>query len=63
MRLKAHALGFPGDTSDKEPVQQSERRKRDGFGSIPGSGRPPVEGHGNPLQCSCLENPMARGAW
>ena len=30
-------------------------------GSIPGSGRSPVEGHGNPLQYSCLENPMNRG--
>ena len=29
----------------------------------PGSGRPPGEGHGNPLQDSCLENPMDRGAW
>ena len=29
---------------------------------IPGSGRFPGEGHGNPLQCSCLENPMDRGA-
>ena len=32
-------------------------------GSIPGSGRPPGEGNGNPLQYSCLENPMNRGAW
>ena len=32
-------------------------------GSIPGSGRCPGGGHGNPLQYSCLENPMARGAW
>ena len=31
--------------------------------SIPGSGRSPGEGHGNPLQYSCLENPMDRGAW
>ena len=31
--------------------------------SIPGSGRSPVGGHGNPLQYSCLENPMDRGAW
>ena len=29
----------------------------------PGLGRPPAEGHGNPLQFSCLENPMHRGAW
>ena len=32
-------------------------------GSIPGSGRPPGEGNGNPLQYSCLENPMEGGAW
>ena len=32
-------------------------------GSIPGSGRFPGEGHGNPLQYSCLGNPMDRGAW
>ena len=31
--------------------------------SIPGSGRFPGGGYGNPLQCSCLENPMDRGAW
>ena len=32
-------------------------------GSIPGSGRSPREGNGNPLQYSCLGNPMDRGAW
>ena len=32
-------------------------------GSIPGSGRSPGEGNRNPLQYSCLENPMDRGAW
>ena len=32
-------------------------------GSIPGSGRSPGEGNGNPLQYSCLENPANRGAW
>ena len=32
-------------------------------GSIPGSGRSPEEGNGNPLQYSCLENPMDRGTW
>ena len=32
-------------------------------GSIPGLGRSPGGGHGNPLQDSCLENPMDRGAW
>ena len=32
-------------------------------GLIPGSGRSPGGGNSNPLQCSCLENPMDRGAW
>ena len=32
-------------------------------GSIPGLGRSPEGGHGNPLQYSCLENPLHRGAW
>ena len=33
------------------------------LGSFPGSGRSPGEGNGNPLQYSCLENPMDGGAW
>ena len=33
------------------------------MGSIPGLGRSPGEGNGNPLQYSCLENPMDRGTW
>ena len=33
------------------------------MGSVPGSGRSPGGGHGNPLQYSCLEIPMDRGAW
>ena len=33
------------------------------LGSIPGSGRSPGGGHGNPLQYFCLENPMNKGAW
>ena len=33
------------------------------LGSIPGLGRSPGGGHGNPLQYSCLENPIDRGAW
>ena len=32
-------------------------------GSIPGLGRSPGGGHGNPIQYSCLDNPMKRGAW
>ena len=54
-------LGFPGGVSGKEPTWQC-RRHRD-MGSIPGLGRSPGEGHGNPLQYSCQENPMDRRAW
>ena len=36
---------------------------RGDLGSIPRSGRSPGGGHGNPLQYSCLENPIDRGAW
>ena len=32
-------------------------------GSVPGSGRSPGGGHGNPVQYSCLENPVDRGVW
>ena len=35
----------------------------DAGGSVPGLGRSPGGGHGNPLQHSCLENPMDRGVW
>ena len=37
--------------------------KKSDTGSIPGSGRSPGEGNGYTLQCSCLGNPMDRGAW
>ena len=42
------------------PANAGDARDR---GSIPGSGRSPGGGHGNPLQYSCLENPIDRGAW
>ena len=38
-------------------------RKQKDLGLIPGSGRSPEEGNGNPFQYSCLENSMDRGAW
>ena len=44
------------------PVNTGDGDIRD-VGSIPGSGRSPGGGNDNPLQYSCLENPMARGAW
>ena len=52
---------FPGGASGKEPA--SRARDIRGVGSIPGLGRSPGGGHGNPLHYSCLENPMDRGAW
>ena len=45
-----------------QTVKASAYNSRDP-GLIPGSGRSPGEGNGNPLQYSCLENPMDRGAW
>ena len=50
--------GFPGGSE----VKASACNAGD-LGLIPGSGRSPGEGHGNPLQYSCLENPMDGGAW
>ena len=50
--------GFPGGSVVKNlPVVQGDE------GSIPGLGRSPGEGNGNPLQYSCLKNPLDRGAW
>ena len=49
---------FPHSSVDKESVCKAGDQ-----GSIPGSGRSPGEGNGNPLQYSCLENTMERGAW
>ena len=51
-------LGFPGGSVVKNlPANAGDA------GSIPGSGRSPGEGNGNPLQCSCLGNLMDRRAW
>ena len=51
-------LGFPGGSDGKEFACNVGD-----LGLIPGLGRSPGEGNGYPLQCSCLENPMDRGAW
>ena len=51
-------LGFPGGSDSKESSCSAGDQ-----GSIPESGSSPGGGHGNPLQYSCLENPMDRGAW
>ena len=51
-------MGFPGGSEVKASAWNAGDP-----GSIPGSGRSPGEGNGNPLQYSCLENPMDGGAW
>ena len=50
--------GFPGGLVVKIPPANAGD-----VGLIPGPGRSPGEGNGNPLQCSCVENPMDREAW
>ena len=57
-------MGFLGSATVKEATCQGRLEGRD-TSSIAGSGsrRSPGEGHGNPLQYSCLENPRDRGAW
>ena len=51
-------IGFPGGSEVKASACNAG-----GLGSIPGLGRSPGEGNGNPLQYSCVENPMDGGAW
>ena len=54
-------MGFPGGSVVKNPpANTGDARDVD---SIPGLGRSPGEGNGNPLQNSCLGNPMDKGAW
>ena len=54
-----NTVGFmPGGSDGKESACNAGN-----LGSIPGLGRIPGEGNGNPLQYSCLENPMGRGVW
>ena len=50
--------GSPGDSESKVSACNAED-----LGSVPGSERSPGEGNGNPLQYSCLENPMDREDW
>ena len=54
-------MGFPGGTMVKNlPANVGDKRDS---GSVPGLGRFPGVGNGNPLQYSCLENSMDRKAW
>ena len=54
-------MGFPGRAMVKNPPANAG--DAGDMGSIPGLGRSSGEGNGNPLQYSCLENSMDRGAW
>ena len=56
--MHIYNLGSPGGLNGKESAYNTGN-----LGLIPGLGRSPGEGNGNPLQSSCLENPMDRGAW
>ena len=58
IRTSGLSVGFPGGVEGKESACNAGDP-----GSVPGLGRFPGEGNGNPLQYSCLENPMDRGAW
>ena len=60
--LHGRREGLPGELPGGSDSKASAYNAGD-LGSIPGSGRPPGEGNGNPLQYSCLENPMDGGAW
>ena len=60
MKLKCNTFiwGFPGGSDGKESACNVGD-----LGSVPGSGRPLQEGNSNPIQYSCLEKSMDRGAW
>ena len=57
-QLQMKVASFPGGSVIQNPSANTENES-----SIPGLGRSPGEGKGNPLQYSCLEDPMDRGAW
>ena len=61
MVLSFLIMGFPGGSVVKNPPTSAGGAGE--VGSSPGWARSPGEGNGNPLQSSCLENPMDRGAW
>ena len=56
--MYAKALGFPGGSDGKESASHAGD-----LGSVPGLGRSPGEGNGNPLQYSYIGNPTDRGDW
>ena len=58
INIYTYSWGFPGGLEGKASACNAGD-----WGLIPGSGRSPGEGNGNPLQYFCLENPMDGGAW
>ena len=58
LNLAKTSRGFPGGSVGKESACNAGE-----LGSVPGLGRSPGEGNSNPLQYSCLGNPMDRGVW
>ena len=58
LTVNVTVLDFPGSSDGKASACNAGD-----LGSIPGSGKSPREGNGNPLQYSCLENPMDGGGW
>ena len=56
-----HKIGFPDGSAGKESTCNTG--DTGDAGSIPGSGRSPRRGNGNPFRYSCLENPMDGGVW
>ena len=68
-QIKQHRMPAEGTlVPSKDSLPGGSEAKGSAFktgdlGSIPGWGRSPGGEHGNPLQCSCLENPMDKGAW
>ena len=56
--MSMYKMGFPGGSDGKESACNAGD-----VGLIPGLGRCPGEGNGNPLHCSCLENSVDRGVW
>ena len=56
--MNTSLLGFPGGSDGKASASNAGD-----LDSIPGLGRSPGEGNGTPLQYSCLENPIDKGAW
>ena len=61
IKQRAPFKGLPGGAGGKDPACEAGGGRD--VGSIAGSGRCPGGGHGNPLQSSCLQNPIDRGAW